>query len=85
MVRASAKNFIRVASVTNPRDYRKIVSEMKKTGGCLSLATRFMLSRKAFTHTASYDKAIAGYLKKTEFETVRNCYKIGSQTCTKSA
>lgn len=75
MVRASAKNYIRVASVTNPRDYRRIVSEMKKSGGCLSLETRFALARKAFAHTAAYDKAIAGYLKKCEFTSILNCYK----------
>ena len=48
-------------------------------GGSISLETRFKLARKAFTHTASYDKAIAGYLKATEFEAVRNCYKIQPQ------
>lgn len=76
MVRASAKNFIRVASVTDPRDYRKVISEMKKSGGCLSLATRFKLARKAFSHTASYDKAISGYLRKLEFENVLKCYQV---------
>lgn len=76
MVRASAKNFIRVASVTDPRDYRKVISEMKKSAGCVSLATRFKLARKAFSHTASYDKAIAGYLKKLEFDNVVKCYQV---------
>ncbi|MEI6972427.1 MAG: hypothetical protein WCL44_13040 [bacterium] len=76
MIRASAKNFIRVASVTDPRDYRKVISEMKKSGGLVSLETRFKLARKAFTHTASYDKAIAGYLRKCEFEKILGCYRI---------
>ena len=78
MVRASAKNFIRVASVTDPRDYRKVLSEMKKSGGCLSLATRFKLAKKAFTHTASYDKAISGYLKKLELDSIRKCYRMSA-------
>jgi phosphoribosylaminoimidazolecarboxamide formyltransferase/IMP cyclohydrolase len=78
MVRASAKNFIRVASVTDPRDYRKVISEMKKSAGCLSLATRFKLACKAFTHTASYDKAISTYLKHCEFDTILKSYKLSA-------
>jgi len=76
MVRASAKNYIRVASVTDPRDYRKVVSEMKKSGGRLSLGTRFKLAKKAFAHTASYDKAIAGYLRKLEPDSILKSYQI---------
>lgn len=76
MVRASAKNFIRVASVTDPRDYRKVISEMKKSGGGLSLATRFKLAKKAFSHTASYDKAIAGYLRRLEIDSIQKCYQV---------
>jgi phosphoribosylaminoimidazolecarboxamide formyltransferase/IMP cyclohydrolase len=33
MIRASAKNFIRVASVVDPADYGPIVSELKQNGG----------------------------------------------------
>jgi len=76
MVRASAKNFIRVASVTDPRDYRKVISEMKTSSGCLSLATRFKLAKKAFSHTASYDKAIAVYLRTLEIDSIQKCYQV---------
>lgn len=76
MVRAAAKNFLRVASVTNPADYSPILVELKKTGGRLSLRTRFRLAGKAFAHTAAYDTAIAGYWSKTSFEAVKACYKI---------
>jgi phosphoribosylaminoimidazolecarboxamide formyltransferase/IMP cyclohydrolase len=62
MIRASAKNFIRVASVVDPADYGPIVSELKQNGGKTSLEMRFALAQKAFDHTAGYDRAIAGYL-----------------------
>ena len=62
MIRAAAKNFIRVASVVDPGDYEGILEELASGGGSLSLATRFRLARKAFAHTAEYDAAIAGYL-----------------------
>jgi len=76
MVRASAKNFIRVASVTDPADYSGILAELDKSGGAVSLETRFALARKAFKHTAEYDTAISGYLAATALEEIRNCYKV---------
>ncbi len=76
MVRASAKNFIRVASLVDPADYGAIVGEMKASGGTLSLRTRFGLARKAFRHTAEYDTAIAGYLAEKELGEVEGAYEI---------
>ncbi len=76
MVRAAAKNFLRVASVTNPSDYPAILSELEKSGGSISLRTRFELARKAFAHTADYDAAIALYLGERDTDAVAGCYKI---------
>ena len=61
MIRASAKNYIRVASVTDAADYDDLVSEAGAHGGTLSFATRFALMKKAFAHTAAYDAAIAAH------------------------
>jgi phosphoribosylaminoimidazolecarboxamide formyltransferase/IMP cyclohydrolase len=74
MVRASAKNYLRVASVTDPADYAKIADELSANGGAISLATRFALMRKAFAHTAQYDTAIAAFFGATAPETVRGTY-----------
>ena len=76
MVRASAKNFLRVASVTDPADYSGILNELRRNSGALPLRSRFELAKKAFAHTAAYDTAIAGYWDKTSFETVKSCYKM---------
>ena len=76
MIRASAKNLLRVASVTHPGDYTDILGELRETDGCTSLAMRYRLARGAFGHTASYDRAIADYLAKTPFEDVKPCYQI---------
>ncbi|MGH9492494.1 MAG: bifunctional phosphoribosylaminoimidazolecarboxamide formyltransferase/IMP cyclohydrolase [Terriglobales bacterium] len=59
MIRSAAKNFHDVAVVTSPEDYAAIAGEMKKSGGELSLETRWRLARKAFATTAAYDSAIA--------------------------
>jgi len=64
MLRSSAKNYHDVAVVTEPQDYEKIIEEMKKSGGALSLETRFRLAKKVFKLTSHYDKAITEYLEK---------------------
>lgn len=66
MVRAAAKNHGNEAGgvgiVTDPADYAAIVEELKSNACTLSHRTRFELARKAFTHTARYDSAIANWL-----------------------
>jgi phosphoribosylaminoimidazolecarboxamide formyltransferase/IMP cyclohydrolase len=74
MVRASAKNYLRVASVTDPGDYANIAQELEAHGGTLGLDTRFRLMKKAFAHTAAYDTAIAGFFAGTTWEQVDGCY-----------
>ena len=75
MIRAAAKNLLRVASVTSPGDYEGILAQLGENGGCTSLAMRYRLAGKAFDHTAAYDRAIADYLAKTPFEDVKPCYQ----------
>ena len=74
MVRASAKNYLRVASVTDPGDYANIAQELSAHGGTLGLDTRFRLMKKAFAHTAAYDTAIADFFAGTPWERVDGCY-----------
>lgn len=62
MVRAAAKNYRKVAIVTDPQDYSQLSRELAENNATVSLATRFKLAQKAFTHTASYDSAISNYL-----------------------
>ncbi len=74
MIRAAAKNFIRVASVVDPGDYGRILDQLKALGGCTSLSLRYELACKAFGHTAEYDRAIADYLAGRSAEQVASCY-----------
>ncbi|HIA44149.1 MAG TPA: bifunctional phosphoribosylaminoimidazolecarboxamide formyltransferase/IMP cyclohydrolase, partial [Gammaproteobacteria bacterium] len=62
MIRSAAKNNKFVGVVVDPGDYSMVTEEMKKRAGSLSQETRSSLATKAFTHTASYDSAISGYL-----------------------
>ncbi len=74
MIRASAKNFIRVASVVDPSDYGMIVSELESNDGSLTLGLRYRLAQKAFDHTAVYDRTIADYLGANALADVERCY-----------
>ena len=74
MVRASAKNYLRVASVTDPLDYANIAQELAANGGTLGLDTRFRLMKKAFAHTAEYDSAIAKFFTTRTWEEVDATY-----------
>ena len=74
MIRASAKNFIRVAAVVDPGDYEMIVAEMEKNAGVTSLDLRFRLAQKAFEHTAVYDRTIADFLATKNQGDVKGCY-----------
>ena len=74
MVRASAKNYLRVASVTDPLDYGAIAGELESHGGTLGLDTRFRLMKKAFSHTAEYDAAIAKFFTSRTWEEVDSTY-----------
>ena len=74
MVRASAKNYLRVASVTDPLDYASLAAELADHGGTIGLDTRFKLMKKAFTHTAQYDKAISEFFTTRPWDEVNGTY-----------
>jgi phosphoribosylaminoimidazolecarboxamide formyltransferase/IMP cyclohydrolase len=76
MIRASAKNYIRVASVVDPADYGKVLAVLKANRGSTSLDLRFQLARKAFDHTAVYDRTIADFLVSKAIDDVKTCYQL---------
>ena len=79
MIRSSAKNFRDVVVVVEPEDYGWVLKELEEGSGLISLQSRFKLAQKAFTHTASYDSAIAAHLsrlaeKDGEFLLEESCF-----------
>lgn len=63
MLRAAAKNYPRVAVVTDPADYAGIIEELRSGNGLLGADTRWRLATKAFRHVAAYDEAIARHFE----------------------
>ena len=61
MLRAAAKNFPSVIVLVDPADYQPVLEKLKAGG--LELDERKRLAQKAFQHVASYDTAIAQYLR----------------------
>jgi phosphoribosylaminoimidazolecarboxamide formyltransferase / IMP cyclohydrolase len=59
MIRAAAKNSAFAAVVVDPRDYERVLGELRESDGRLSVETRKALARKAFACTARYDAAIS--------------------------
>ena len=64
MIRASAKNFKYVATVTQPKDYNELKAQLKSNNGALTYEFRKKLMCKAFNHTADYDALIATTMDK---------------------
>ncbi|KAI1715731.1 AICARFT/IMPCHase bienzyme domain-containing protein [Ditylenchus destructor] len=75
LLRAGAKNFQRVAVLSDPTDYTNFCEELQKAhansgrqrmnnGPVVSLETRKLLALKAFEHTSSYDESITGYMRR---------------------
>ncbi|MFH1147196.1 MAG: IMP cyclohydrolase [Pseudomonadota bacterium] len=62
LLRASAKNFRFVTVVCDPGDYTCVLGEMEREKGGTTIETRFMLARKVFELTNSYDGTIVEYL-----------------------
>ncbi|MBN8886057.1 MAG: bifunctional phosphoribosylaminoimidazolecarboxamide formyltransferase/IMP cyclohydrolase [Rudaea sp.] len=62
MLRAAAKNYPRVAVLTDSGQYAAALAELEANDGALSAATRFALSVAAFNRVAQYDAFISNYL-----------------------
>ncbi|MCA9897553.1 MAG: bifunctional phosphoribosylaminoimidazolecarboxamide formyltransferase/IMP cyclohydrolase [Ardenticatenaceae bacterium] len=62
LLRAAAKNHLRVTIVCDPADYSTVLAELRGQGDT-TVTTRQILALKAFQHTAVYDDAIANFLR----------------------
>lgn len=63
MIRAAAKNYKFVNVLTDPKDYNKVIEELKESGDT-SIETKEYLAAKVFIHTSHYDALIADYFSK---------------------
>ncbi len=78
MLRAAAKNYLRVAPVVDPADYPALLADLGAHDGRLDLSRRFALACKAFAHTARYDGAISQFLAEQAPGDVPQAYSLMS-------
>ncbi len=62
MIRAASKNHRFVTVITDPADYGALVDQLKVQDGATALAFRRKMALTAFSKTAAYDAAVAGWL-----------------------
>jgi phosphoribosylaminoimidazolecarboxamide formyltransferase/IMP cyclohydrolase len=65
LLRAAAKNHESVTAVCRPRDYARVLRELRRAG-CVGQETRRRLAATAFSLTAAYDASIASWLTESE-------------------
>jgi phosphoribosylaminoimidazolecarboxamide formyltransferase / IMP cyclohydrolase len=62
LLRAAAKNHMRVTAVCDPADYGMVLAEIRGQGDT-TLPTRQLLALKAFQQTTVYDDAISNFMR----------------------
>jgi phosphoribosylaminoimidazolecarboxamide formyltransferase/IMP cyclohydrolase len=76
MLRAAAKNFLRVASVAHPSLYPALIDALREGKGALTLKHRAALAQETFRRQAAYDLAIADYLAARDEGFIRASYAL---------
>tara|TARA_B100000900_G_scaffold176875_1_gene149973 strand:- start:519 stop:1154 length:636 start_codon:yes stop_codon:yes gene_type:complete len=64
MVRAAAKNYNHVTTITSTEQYSDLINQLEDNKGSTSLEFRKRMSQMAFSETAYYDSIIANYFNK---------------------
>ncbi|MDH6098995.1 bifunctional phosphoribosylaminoimidazolecarboxamide formyltransferase/IMP cyclohydrolase [Anabaenopsis sp. FSS-46] len=75
MLRAASKNFAHLTVLCDPEQYEEYLQELRQNNGTASLDFRQKCALKGFSHTASYDQAIAAYLSQQS----ENTYNLSGQ------
>lgn len=75
MLRAASKNFAHLTILCDPAQYEEYLQELRQNNGTASLDFRQKCALKGFSHTASYDQAIAAYLSQQS----QNTYNLSGQ------
>ena len=76
MIRAAAKNFLRIASVSSPSQYEGLLAELAAQGGATTLGYRRALAARAFTRVSAFDAAIAARLEAVDAAQLGASYRV---------
>ncbi|HAP44709.1 MAG: hypothetical protein A2087_05690 [Spirochaetes bacterium GWD1_61_31] len=76
MLRAAAKNYLRVASVCKPELYPSVGQALAAGHGCLTLAERQRLAGETFRNQAAYDLAVADWFSGQDLTALAKAYQL---------
>jgi len=76
MIRAAAKNYLRVASVSSPAQYGALLAELKAKAGRTSLETRRRLAAEAFGLISRFDAVVSARLGGLDPKAVAAAYGV---------
>ncbi len=76
MIRAAAKNFLRVASVSDPGQYGELLAELRSARGATRLEFRRRLAAAAFERISRFDRLVAERLAGVGPEALAAAYSI---------
>ena len=66
LLRASAKNFKYITPIIDKKDYKKLISNLKKNNGVTDFSFRKKMAHKIYKGTSSYDKIISDWLDESQ-------------------
>jgi phosphoribosylaminoimidazolecarboxamide formyltransferase / IMP cyclohydrolase len=76
MIRAAAKNYLRIASVSSPAQYASLLAELKSKGGATSLETRRRLAAEAFGLVSRFDAIVSSRLAGLDAAAIAAAYGL---------
>ena len=79
MLRAASKNFAHLTVLCDPAQYEEYLQELRQNNNSASLEFRQKCALKGFSHTASYDQAIAAYLSQQSQDSLPQEYNLSGQ------
>ena len=76
LLRAAAKNYENVTTISSPADYRLLINNIDKNSGNTDLNFRKRMAKKTFKLTFEYDQSIYGWLsqKNSKKNTIRGLH-----------
>ena len=66
LLRAASKNFKFVTPVIDPKDYPKLINNIKRNNGETDISFRKKMAYKVFKEVSNYDKTIAKWFNETK-------------------
>jgi phosphoribosylaminoimidazolecarboxamide formyltransferase / IMP cyclohydrolase len=76
MIRAAAKNYLRIASVSSPAQYAGLLAELRSTGGKTRFETRRRLAAEAFALVSRFDACVAARLGGLDPAVLASAYSL---------